>query len=75
MEGHGTLLAPGTIVSTSGVYHVVHDKIDGDAHANPHKVTATHGATLPPCRGCQQGVRYTLHEAAEPVEAHEHFKA
>lgn len=75
MKSYSTLLEPGDIVPTSGIYHVVHDRIDGDEHAHPHKVTAIHGSTLPPCRGCQSGVRYALHEAAEHIDEHGHFKA
>ena len=42
---------PGDKVPTSGIYDVIHDKLDGEDHAH-----------------------FRLHEAAEPVEAHDHFK-
>jgi hypothetical protein len=32
------------------------------------------GTVLPACRACQDGVRYTLLEAVEHVQAHELFK-
>jgi YjzC-like protein len=61
---------PGERVPTSGVYDVVHDKLDGDDHAHPHQVTAMAGSVFPPCRGCKGSVRFRLHLAAEHLEAH-----
>jgi hypothetical protein len=65
---------PGDRVPTSGIYDVIHDKLDGDDHAHPHQVTAMSGTVFPPCRGCAEWVRFRLHQAAEHVEAHHHFK-
>lgn len=61
-------------VPTSGIYDVIHDKLDGDDHALPHQVTAIAGKIFPPCRGCHESVRFRLHQAGEHVEEHEHFK-
>jgi len=66
---------PGDKIPTSGVYDVVHDRVDGDYHAHPHQVTAIAGKVFPRCRGCQDGVRFRLHLAAEHVQAHDLFKA
>jgi hypothetical protein len=66
---------PGERVPTSGIYDVVHDKLDGDHHALPHQVTAIAGKMFPPCRGCHGSVRFRLHLAAEHVEDHHHFEA
>jgi len=66
---------PGDKVPISGIYDVIHDKLDGDDHAHPHQVTAIAGAVFPSCRGCQAWVRFRLHQAAEHVDAHHHFKA
>ncbi len=65
---------PGEKVPASGIYDVIHDKLDGDDHAHPHQVTAVSGTVFPPCRGCHGGVRFRLHLAAEHIEAHGHFK-
>lgn len=65
---------PGDKVPTSGVYEVIHDKLDGEDHAHPHRVIAMAGTLFPHCRGCHEFVRFRLHEAAEPVELHDHFK-
>ena len=64
---------PGDKVPTSGIYDVIHDKLDGDHHAHPHQVTAISGKVFPPCRGCTGSVRFRLYQAAEHVEAHDHF--
>jgi len=65
---------PGDKVPTSGIYDVIHDKLDGNDHASSHQVTAIAGRIFPPCRACKGWVRFRLHQAAEPVEAHFHFK-
>ena len=64
---------PGEKVPTSGIYDVVHDKLDGDDHADPHQVTAIADTDFPPCRGCKSSVRFRLHLAAEHLQAHNHF--
>ena len=65
---------PGDPVPASGIYEVIHDKLDGEDHAHPHQVLALAGTVFPPCRGCHGWVRFRLHHAAEPVEVHPHFK-
>jgi hypothetical protein len=65
---------PGDKVPKSGIYDVIHDKLDGDDHALPHQVTAIARKVFPPCRGCHGWVRFRLHQAAEHIEAHDHFK-
>jgi hypothetical protein len=67
-------LKPGDVAPASGVYHVVHDTVDGKHHAHPHKVIALRGDTLPACRGCLNRARYRMTEAAEHVKVHEHFR-
>jgi hypothetical protein len=64
---------PGDKVPTSGIYNVIHDRLDGDAHAHPHHVVAIAGKLFPPCRVCREWVRFHSHEAAEYVEAHDLF--
>jgi hypothetical protein len=66
---------PGEKVPTSGIFDVIHDKLDGDHHALPHQVTAIAGKIFPPCRGCHGSVRFRLYQAAEHVEDHHHFKS
>ena len=73
MTNQADVLKPGDVVTTSGIYNVIHDKLDGDDHAHPHKVTVMHGTVLPACRACQDGVRYNLLEAVADVQAHELF--
>ena len=63
----------GDKVPISGIYDVIHDSLDGDLHAHNHQVTAVAGTIFPTCRGCHDGVRFRLHEAAEHVEAHPLF--
>jgi len=65
---------PGDKVLVSGIYDVIHDKIDGEDHAVPHQVTAIAGTVFPSCRGCNEEVRFRLRQAAESVEAQAHFK-
>lgn len=65
---------PGEKVPVSGIYDVIHDKLDNDDHAQSHQVTAVSGTVFPSCRGCRGEVRFRLHLAAEHIEAHGHFK-
>ena len=65
---------PGDRVPASGIYDVIHDKLDGDDHAQPHRVVAISGMVFPQCLVCHGWARFRLHEAAELVEAHHHFK-
>ena len=64
---------PGDKVSASGIYDVLHDRLDGDTHAEPHRVTALAGTTFPHCRGCREWVRFRLYEAAEHIATDPHF--
>jgi len=66
--------APGNQVPVTGVYTVIHDKLDGDDHAPPHQIIATAGTVFPQCRGCGMWVRFRHQKPAEPIEANEHFK-
>lgn len=73
MANKGDVFKPGDKVPTSGIYDVIHDKLDGDDHAHPHQVTVISGTVFPPCRGCKGSVRFRLHQAAEHLDAHDHF--
>jgi len=66
---------PGEKVPASGIYDVIHDRLDGDEHAHPHQVTAIAGTVFPPCRGCKGSVRFRLRQAAEHLDAHDHFNS
>jgi hypothetical protein len=70
----GDLFKPGDAVPASGIYDVIHDKLDGQEHAEQHQITAIAGKTFPPCKGCQAWVRYRLYRAAEYIQENEHFK-
>ena len=65
---------PGDKVPVTGIYDVVHDKLDGDDHALPHQVTAIAGTKFPACRVCRTEVRFRLHHAAFHVDADVHFR-
>ena len=67
-------LKPGDKAPLSGIYDVIHDKLDGDDHALPHQVTAVEGEKFPQCRGCHALVRFRLHRAAEHIDTHENFR-
>lgn len=64
---------PGDKVPASGIYDVIHDRLDGDDHALPHQITAIADTLFPPCRVCREWVDFRLHRAAEHVEAHHLF--
>lgn len=66
---------PGDRAPVSGIYYVIHDKLDGEDHALSHEVTAIAGTEFPPCRLCGGEVRFRLHLAAERVDGNGHFKA
>jgi len=74
MPNESDLFKPGDTVPTSGIYDVIHDKLDGENHADPHQITAISSMVFPPCRVCQGWVRFRLHLPAEHIEAHDHFK-
>ncbi|HUP07363.1 MAG TPA: hypothetical protein VMU47_09430 [Caldimonas sp.] len=61
---------PGEKVAKSGIYDVVHDRMDGERHAHDHRVSVVSGTKFPPCRGCGHGVRYRLHEAVQHIKEH-----
>jgi len=66
---------PGDRATSSGVYDVFHDKIDGEHHAHPHQVIVRAGTVFPRCKGCRQWVRFRLAEEAVPMEKDPHFEA
>jgi len=70
----GDMFKPGDGVLVSGIYDVIHDKLDGQEHAEQHQITAIAGKTFLPCRGCQGWVRYRLYRGAEYIQENEHFK-
>ena len=61
--------APGERVPASGIYDVVHDKLDGDDHAQPHRARFVAGEVFPPCQGCGQWVRFRAYPAAQRAGA------
>jgi hypothetical protein len=65
--------APGEKVPTNGIYEVIHDKLDGEDHAQQHRVILIAGALFPACKVCREWVRFRLYAAAERVEAVPHF--
>jgi len=64
---------PGEKVPASGIYNVIHDKLDGDDHAQQHQVTFIAGTVFPRCRGCGEWVRFRLYHAAEHGTAAPYF--
>jgi len=75
MANEGQEYRPGERVMTSGIYDVIHDKIDGDDHAQQHQVTAIAGTIFPRCKGCREWVRFRLCRAAVHVEADPHLES
>ncbi len=71
----GELCKPGDSVAISGIYEAIHDKLDGGDHSQPHPVIALSGKQFPACRVCVDQVRFRLLQAADLVDAHNHFKA
>ncbi len=71
---HGDVFRQGDTAPATGIYDVVHGKLDGDDHCPPHQVTAEYGDTFPPCRLCQGSVRFRPHQAPEHVKVHQLFK-
>lgn len=70
----GEEFKPGEKVKTSGIYDVLHDKLDGDTHAEHHRVTVIAGSVFPRCKGCREWVRFRLYEAAEHIATDPHFR-
>ena len=75
MANKDDVFKSGEKVPTSGIYDVIHDKLDGNDHAHPYQVTVISGTVFPPCRGCKGSVRFRLHQAAEHLDAHDHFNS
>jgi len=69
------LYKPGDTVPTSGIYEAIHDKLDGSDHAQPHPVMAVSGKRFPRCRVCLEQARFRLLQAADFVDADNHFKS
>jgi hypothetical protein len=65
---------PGERVPTSGIYDVIHDKLDGDDHVQQHQVTAIASTVFPRCKGCREWVRFRLYRAAVHIDADPHFE-
>ena len=65
---------PGEKATTSGVYDVFHDKIDGEHHAHQHQVIVTAGTVFPRCKGCRQWVKFRLAEQAVFIDKDPHFE-
>jgi hypothetical protein len=65
--------APGEKIPASGIYNVIHDKVDGDDHAQQHRITLIAGGAFPRCKGCGEWVRFRLYQAAENAETAPHF--
>jgi len=63
----------GEKIPVSGVYDVVHDRIDGQYHAADHQLTLIAGAHFPNCKACQGWVKFRLHQAAGHTGAHPDF--
>lgn len=78
-EDKGTRLAkeeefqPGEKAKASGVYHVFHDKIDGEHHAQHHQVLVLAGTVFPRCKGCREWVKFRLAQQVESVDRDAHF--
>ena len=65
---------PGEKVKTSGIYDVLHDKIDGEHHAEEHPVIVIAGTVFPRCKGCHEWVRFRLSQAALYIDKDRHFE-
>ena len=65
---------PGEKATTSGVYDVFHDKIDGEHHAHQHQVIVRAGTVFPRCKGCRQWVKFRLSQQAIFLDKDPHFE-
>jgi hypothetical protein len=74
MANEGREFKPGEKVERSGVYDVLHDRLDGDTHAEHHRVIVIAGSVFPDCKGCREWVRFRLYVAAEHIAADVHFR-
>jgi hypothetical protein len=66
---------PGEKATTSGVYDVFHDKIDGEHHAHQHQVIVMAGTVFPRCKGCRQWVKFRLAQQTVFIDKDPHFEA
>ncbi len=66
-------LRAGETIPVSGVYDVIHDRIDGQDHAADQQLTLIAGAKFPKCKVCQGWVKFRLHQSAEHIGAHPDF--
>lgn len=73
LENTGRDFRPGEKVPTSGVYSVIHDKVDGHDHTEVHQLALTAGTEFPSCKVCRGWARFRLHHAVEPAGAHPDF--
>ena len=73
MASKGDTFESGARVPASGIYHVIHDKLDGDDHAQTHTVIAKSGGSFPACRGCGRLVTFRLYQQEEFIDDNEHF--
>ena len=64
---------PGQKSKASGIYDVLHDKIDGEHHAGQHQVIVIAGTVFPRCKGCHEWVRFRLSQAALSIDKDPHF--
>ena len=65
---------PGEKATTSGVYDVFHDKIDGEHHAHQHQVIVTAGTVFPKCKGCHQWVKFRFAQQPVSIDKDPHFE-
>ena len=74
-EGANTAreFAPGEKIPVSGIYDVVHDRLDGDDHAEQHQVTFVAGELFPQCKACGQWVRFRPYRTAHRPGATPHL--
>lgn len=73
MVTKGEVFQAGTVVPVSGIYQVIHDRLDGDHHAQTHNVIVVAGALFPACRGCGESVTFLLYQPEEHASENEHF--
>src|SRR5215469_7344410 len=57
----------GERVPISALYDVIHDRIDGQAHAADHQLALKAGSRFPSCKVCQGWVKFRLHQAGADV--------
>ncbi len=73
MAVKGMIFVAGAVVPVSGIYQVIHDRLDGDRHAHSHNVMVVAGTHFPACRGCGKSVTFLLHQPEEHASENEHF--